>query len=305
VDLGFNMTCFNPLTAWKSRDPDDWHNGKSRMVFQKEIGLPGTETKLPCGQCAGCRLARSREWAIRCMHEAKLHENNCFVTLTYNDENLSLVNGLPTLCKRNFVLFMKKLRKKYGNGIRFFQCGEYGEKLCRPHHHAIIFGHDFRDRLLFSRQFGVDLFTSVDLQKLWGHGFCTIGTVTFDSACYTSRYIMAKQLGKTADEYYNGREPEYITMSRRPGIGRRFYDKFKDDMYSYDKCVVLNNFVLKPPKYYDSLYDIDNHERLKALKKQRKESAPNLCPTLDRQRLDTLEKHLHLKMNRFKRDYQK
>jgi len=240
------MTCFAPLDAWRSRDLTS-----KQMVFEQSKGFPGTHTLLPCGQCSGCRLARSRQWAVRIMHESKLHEKSCFVTLTYNDENLPLTEqGLPTLDKTHFTLFMKRLRKKYGKGIRYFQCGEYGENFFRPHHHALIFGYDFMDKQLFSCRAGVSLYHSLDLEKLWPYGFSTIGTVTFDSACYVARYIMKKQTGKDAEAHYQGREPEYITMSRRPGIGRLFYDKYKDDLYNYDKCVVVNNFILKPPKYY-------------------------------------------------------
>lgn len=300
------MACFNPLTAWKSRNPDDYSTGKGRMVFRKEMGLDSTETKLPCGQCSGCRLARARAWAIRIMHESRLHEDNCFVTLTYNDEHLPRTKeGLPTLDKTHFTLFMKRLRKKFGEGIRYFQCGEYGEQLARPHHHAIIFGLNPLDRVLVFPDKRNPYFHSESIERAWQKGFVTVGSVTFDSACYTARYIMKKQTGKDAEAYYQGREPEYITMSRRPGIGRLFYDKYKDDLYNYDKCVVLNNFILKPPKYYDSLYGIENPKRLKRLKEQRKESALNLCPTLDHQRLEILEKSLHLRMNRYKRDYQK
>jgi len=295
------MTCFHPLDAWKSRDLNS-----KQMVFCASKGFPGTHTLLPCGQCSGCRLARSRAWAVRIMHETKLFKKSCFVTLTYSDENLPLTEqGLPTLDKTHFTLFMKRLRKRFGSGIRYFQCGEYGEQLARPHHHAILFGIEFDDITLYSRNMGVSIYHSMVLESLWNKGFVTVGSVTFDSAAYVARYIMKKQTGSDADAHYQGREPEYITMSRRPGIGRLFYDKYKDDLYNYDKCVVLNNFVLKPPKYYDSLYDLENPERLKRLKQQRKESATNLCPHTDRERLDTLEKHQHLVMNRYVRDYKK
>lgn len=294
------MTCYYPLTAWKSRDPEDWNNGKARMVFQKEKGLPGTETKLPCGQCSGCRLARSRTWAVRCLHEASLHDQNCFVTLTYNDENLPAHGSLN---KRDFVLFMKRLRKRFGDGIRFFQCGEYGELLSRPHHHAIFFGLDFVDKLLYSSAFDTKLYYSETLTSIWGKGFTTIGDVTFDSAAYVARYIMKKINGPYSDLHYKGRLPEYITMSRRPGIGRDWYEKFKDDLYNHDKCVVRPNFICKPPKYYDYLFDINNPEQMKSIKSKRKEAVADL-PEKDYKRLQTLEKLQHLKSKRISRRYE-
>lgn len=273
------------------------------MVFVKEAGLPGTEVLLPCGKCIGCRLAKSREWAIRCVHEAKLYSDNCFLTLTYSTENLTFVNGLPTLNKRDFTLFMKRFRKMFGSGIRYFQCGEYGENFDRPHHHAIIFNFDFADKVLFSTKNNVSLYVSESLSCLWPYGFSTIGSVTFDSAAYVARYTMKKVNGDKADEHYNGRVPEYVTMSRRPGIGKEFYNKYSKDFYRYDRCVVLGQSLLKPPKYYDRLFELENPDRLRELKRERQACSPNLDPQLDYERLDVLNESANLRVNRFKRDY--
>ncbi|MEO5355656.1 MAG: hypothetical protein H7835_21005, partial [Magnetococcus sp. XQGC-1] len=98
------------------------------------------------GQCVGCRLERSRQWAIRVMHEASQHEHNCFITLTYNDDNLP-ANG--SLNYRHFQNFMKRLRKYYVEfTVRFYMCGEYGENFARPHYHACIFAIMFMLRCL-------------------------------------------------------------------------------------------------------------------------------------------------------------
>ena len=80
------MACFHPITAWRANVGVNAGTGKVPIVFKKEYGIPDTEMQVPCGQCIGCRLERSRQWAIRCVHEASLHPINCFITLTYSPE---------------------------------------------------------------------------------------------------------------------------------------------------------------------------------------------------------------------------
>lgn len=266
------MSCDYPLTAWKSADPDDWKpGGKVRMVFRKDQGFPGTEMQLPCGQCAGCRLDRARGWAIRCVHEASLHDQNCFLTLTYRDSDLP---PGATLRPKDMQDFLKRLRKHLEPiKIRFFQCGEYGENTERPHHHCLLFGYNFPDKLLIRSSGENPLYNSVTLDRLWGHGFCSIGELTFDSACYVSRYILKKITGDKAYDHYRDRKPEYVTMSRRPGIGREWYTKFADDLYNHDRCVVRDGFLARPPKYYDRLYEIDEPYIFRDLKSARKDRA--------------------------------
>lgn len=274
------MACFYPLTGYRAKT-GRLPNGKWPIVFSPKEGYIDMPVTIPCGQCIGCRLEYSRQWAIRCIHEASLYENNCFITLTYNDENLPWRNDngelcvdkssgelLPTLNKRDFQLFMKRLRKKYGEGIRFFQCGEYGS-LGRPHHHAILFNFEFPDKELWSIRHGVKLYRSPRLEQLWPFGFSTIGEVTYESAAYVARYIMKKVKGDKADEYYCGRQAEYITMSRRPGIAREWYEKWKGDVYPHDYVVIRNGLKCRPPKYYDYLFDIENEEGFLKVKSNR------------------------------------
>ena len=102
---------------------------------------------IKCGRCIGCRLDRSKEWAVRCVHEQQMHEQSCFVTLTYKDTELvHTPDGHPTLFHEHFQLFMKRLRKKFGDNISYFMSGEYGDETFRPHYHAILFGVDFKDK---------------------------------------------------------------------------------------------------------------------------------------------------------------
>ena len=244
------MSCDFPLTAWRSADPEDWKNGKIKMVFRKDLGFPNTEMQLPCGQCAGCRLDRARGWAIRCVHEASLHHQNCFLTLTYDQQHLPPDGSLR---KEDMQLFLKRLRKHlHPAKIRFFQAGEYGENTFRPHHHCLLFGYDFPDKLLIRSSGQNPLYNSATLDRLWSYGFCSIGALTFDSACYTARYVMKKITGDNADNHYQGKVPEYVTMSRRPGIGSEWYTKYQSDLYNHDRCVVRDGFLALPYRDWET-----------------------------------------------------
>ena len=199
------MPCYYPLEGWKSKNVNE--SGKRSVVFKRSEGFEDMPVRVPCGQCHGCRLERSRQWALRCVHEAQLHDQSSFITLTYDDEHLP--EG-ATLVKRDFQLFMKRLRKAlHPIKIRYFMCGEYGENafqgtfsqdkrrratqekhlqqykisaLGRPHYHAIIFGYDFPDREYLETRNGNHLFYSPMLEQIWDKGFNTIGNVTFESA---------------------------------------------------------------------------------------------------------------------------
>lgn len=278
------------------------------MVFSaREAADPDDPLNLPCGQCIGCRLERSRQWAVRCVHEASLYERNCFITLTFAPEHLPKSGSLD---KRDFQLFMKKLRKKYGSGARYFHCGEYGEKNFRPHYHACLFNFDFSDRELWTVRNDVKLFTSKELAKLWPFGFSTVGDVTFESAAYVARYITKKITGDLAESHYERANPvtgeffkvvpEYTTMSRRPGIGRAWLDKYTGDVYPHDR-VVLRGMELRPPKYYDSIFQVDNPEIMESVKESRKKRAVGFAKDSTFERLRVRERLQYLRFGKLKR----
>lgn len=265
------MTCYYPQPAYLPR-PGDAHltpNFDLRPVFESQIGKVGgikaaeaygwRRVILPCGNCIGCRLDRAATWAMRCMYEAQLHERNVFVTLTFNDANLSPDLSLH---KEDYVLFMKRLRKymKYHfncDDVRFFHCGEYGDLNNRPHHHAILFNVDFPDKKLWKTgPNGNPYYRSEILEKLWPFGYSTVGNVTYQSCGYVARYVLKKVTGKKASrEYYGDRVPPYITMSRRPGIAKEWFEKYWRDVYPNDFCITERGVMRKPPRYFDLLYD--------------------------------------------------
>jgi hypothetical protein len=241
-------------------------NGKRKLVFNINDAVDDGEVTIACGQCVGCRLERSRQWAIRCVHEAQMHEQNVFLTFTYNEEHLPYP---PSLDHRDFQLFMKRFRKKFpGRKISYYMCGEYGDENHRPHYHALIFGFDFPDKVFYKKSFNGDIYYISDtLNKIWKKGYVIIGQVTFESAAYVARYVMKKVTGDKAEEHYKcvdpetgelfDIEPEYNRMSLNPAVGKRWFDKYKADVYPSD-FVVLNGRKLRPPKYYDNLlYDLN------------------------------------------------
>lgn len=238
-------------------------DGSVKFVSRNKCGVEST-IELPCGQCIGCRLERSRQWAMRCLHEASLYDRNSFVTLTYDDSNLP-VGG--TLKYDDFQKFMKRLRKRVKQPVRFYVGGEYGEQLMRPHYHACLFGYDFGDKVYYRKtSSGEKIYTSKLLESLWPYGLSSIGDVTFQSAAYIARYCVQKVTGDLAESHYRvitddgevvDRVPEFNHMSLKPGIGSRWLEKYKTDVYPRD-YVVINGVKTKPPKYYDVLFEREN-----------------------------------------------
>ncbi len=246
------MACYHPIDCW--RVPDASSKSGFRIVFGSPASPPerGAEPcTIPCGKCIGCRLAHSRQWAVRCVHEASLHDRNCFLTLTFDDAHLPASGSVSV---RDVQLFLKRLRKalSYQNiKIRFFACGEYGDKNQRPHYHLIIFNYDFSDdrQLLRQTPYG-SLYISDFLFSLWPYGFHTIGNVTFKSCAYVARYVTKKVYGKDAPAHYQGRTPEFITMSRKPGIAHDWIVKYYADVYNYDRVVLPDGMITRPRRTY-------------------------------------------------------
>lgn len=263
------MPCYAPLQAYQCA------SGEIVFVERRRFDVVRS-LQLPCGQCVGCRLERSRQWAMRCVHEASLHESSCFVTLTYDAAHLPADGSLNY---DHFQRFMKRLRKRFAPiRVRFYMCGEYGEINFRPHYHACLFGFDFPDKKAFKvTDSGSKLYTSALLESLWPFGLSSVGDVTFESAAYVARYCMKKVTGRDAKRHYervleNGEivnlKPEFNKMSLKPGIGAEWYRKWKRDVYPHD-YVVVNGKECKPPKYYDGLYEREFPDEFEDLKARR------------------------------------
>lgn len=289
------MSCYHPLRAIKFNYPEpiideDGKVHKCKISFikgeydpEKMPYLPdNTEyLSIPCGRCIGCRLDYSRTWADRCMLEAEYHENNYFVTLTYDDDHLPEKRpGSPvhSLNKRDMQLFMKRLRKRFPDvKIRFFGCGEYGSKSMRPHYHLLLFGVPFEDLRLYKRDLDNNYlyFVSDTVSSLWPFGFHLITELTWETCAYTARYIVKKQKGIGAEVYekYNY-EPEFVLMSRKPGIAKQWFEDHKDIVFQSHYIPTKNGSKkIKSNKYFDNLFDIEYPEEMSYYKEKRKEVA--------------------------------
>ena len=252
------MPCYHPMPAVRMLD------GSVKFVSRNKKDVDGS-LELPCGQCIGCRLERSRQWAMRCLHESSLYDRNAFVTLTYEDSHVPPGGSLHY---PDFQKFMKRLRKHIKMPVRFYMGGEYGESgTIRPHYHVCLFGYDFPDKVYFRKSSsGEKLYTSEFLESVWPYGLSSIGDVTFQSAAYIARYCVQKVTGDLAESHYRvitddgeiiDRSPEFNHMSLKPGIGSRWLAKYQTDVFPRD-YVVINGVKVKPPKYYDTLFEREN-----------------------------------------------
>lgn len=244
------MPCAFPLKGWKAK--------AGGITFSLSNAYTDLPVEVPCGQCMLCRIARRDEWATRCVHEAQLHEQSCFLTLTYRDNPLSLD-------KSELQKFFKRLRKKVGK-VRYFACGEYGEKTSRPHYHALIFGWSPDDVI----DVGDGTQVSQSLEDIWTHGNCRVGAVSFASAGYVAKYCLkGKRTESLIFDPATGEAkkvaPEFSTMSRRPGIGAAWADKYQAETVR-DDYVVVDGYKRKPPKYYDKRLDDDVLFDIKAMR---------------------------------------
>jgi len=303
------VPCYHPLTGYWSKSVNA--SGKRSVVFNPKEGYVDREVVVPCGQCIGCRLERSRQWAVRCVHESSLYDRNCFITLTYSDEYLPRDGSLDVA---HFQKFMKRLRKRFGTNIRFFHCGEYGENFGRPHYHACLFNFDFDDKKLWKECNGNKLYTSEALEKLWPMGISSIGEVNFQTAAYVARYIMKKVNGPNAEEHYlradpdtgeiYSLKPEYTTMSRRPGIGKGWLDKFTSDVYPSD-FLVMNGAKMRPPRYYDNQFELVDDKLMSRLKSKRVIEGKKFLDNNTPERLNVREQVQLARLNKLKRTVDK
>lgn len=261
------MPCFTPLRAYRTFGGEVVFVERSRHDIVQQLSLP-------CGQCIGCRLERSRQWAMRCMHEASLYDFNSFVTLTFDDEHFPYRGNLEY---GTFQKFMKRLRKGCTFPVRFYMCGEYGPENWRPHFHACLFNLDFTDRTYWATgDSGEKVYRSKRLEELWPFGFASVGNVTFESAAYVARYCVQKITGFNAKAHYARIDkdgpycltPEFNHMSLKPGIGAPWLARFKTDVYPHD-YVIVKGVKCKPPKYYDRLLDKESPEVLEDIKFRR------------------------------------
>lgn len=241
------MPCYGPLTAYYPK------RGSSdrRLVFKKADSETGIPLRIPCGKCVGCKLEQSRQWAVRCLHEKRMHNASCFLTLTYDDDNLPRTDDdryLPTLRLADYQNFLKRARHKLAPNLRIFGCGEYGSQTLRPHYHLLLLNSHLPDSRPVKSGSEYTLYESSLLSKLWPHGTHTIGDVSFESAAYVARYCLKKQ--QNGNKINDGRLPEFLTMSRRPGLGAGYFERYSSELLSHD-TIIVNGVPAALPRFYD------------------------------------------------------
>lgn len=311
------MTCYKPLKGFQIGLTENGkpnykicayetdhveYNGKYWCVCNSNnfspFGIKSVREfiEIPCGRCIGCRLDYSRQWADRCMLEMKEHESSYFVTITYDDLHLPInsflieetgeVGNVATLVKRDFQLFMKRLRKayalKYDNNLRFFAAGEYGNQSLRPHYHAIIFGLKLDDLTFYKTHNGFNYYNSAFLDKAWQNkGFIVVAKANWETCAYTARYIMKKQKGNTTDLYekYNF-SPEFSLQSRKPGIGRKYFDDHSETMFDCDFISLSTpdgEHQIKPMRYFKKLLQTFDEEKFLEIKSKKEECIEDIA----------------------------
>lgn len=240
------MACYHPMPAYRGED--------GSVKLWPPLGRENLS--LPCGKCIGCRTDRATMWARRCSHEASLWPHNVFVTLTYDDDHLPKDGQLVP---KDLSLFIKRLRKYVdGNGggvdrsgggrIRFFACGEYGERSERPHYHALFFNLGFTS----GYQVGKDLFESPVLHRLWTYGAHKYGVATPAAASYIAQYNLKKIGSGGFDSDGVERPAPFLRMSLRPAIGSGWLDGYREDL-KMGYLVVDGRRVAIPRAYLEKL----------------------------------------------------
>lgn len=221
------------------------------MICKSPISTKHSKGALfPCGQCLPCTINSRRVWTHRIMLEAAQWPQNAFITLTFRDDCLP-ENGVSVTEHQEF---MQKLRDQWrlatGQLIRFYMCGEYGDRTFRPHYHYAVFNFPpcvFHPRKPFvnGKYVPCNCHVCGFVTKVWGKGHVFIGSLEADSAQYVAGYVTKKmtkkddpRLEKEIYDNITGEiskvrfNPEFSRSSRRPGIGASSVPGILEKYYS-------------------------------------------------------------------------
>lgn len=209
---------------------------------------------IPCGVCVECLRRRSFGWTFRMLEECKVSSSVAFTTFTYDDEHLPFSeNGFPTLRKKDFQDFIKRLRHKVAEAspklpkLKYYMCGEYGTETFRPHYHAIMYNLPIN----FFNDFEI-------LQGIWQNGFIDIQPPKEGAFVYVTKYVMKNTFKakegivdtETGEIIVDDREKEFSLMSKNLGanfLTPQMIKYLKDRLQSY---VNLYGYRVALPRYY-------------------------------------------------------
>lgn len=235
------LHCLKPVEVFLKKNDEKTISYNPCQVVSSQL--------VPCGICYPCKKEKRRQWALRLQCESLMHENQCFITLTYE-------NAPESVSKRDCQLFLKRLRKSLKKKISYYLTAEYGSNTNRAHYHAIIFGHNFRDHLTY--KVTSDLYSHPTLESAWGLGHCSIGQVTPASINYVASYSQKKLDRKQSEKFYNNlgeiRTPEFSLMSKRPAIGLSFYQKYQSTLEKHG-TIIINGTPVAVPNYFNRISD--------------------------------------------------
>lgn len=340
-ETGKKIIVYSGKDMYKVGDPTTYRDYSVYKMKNDVYDYRYKQIELPCNNCIACRLNKALSWTTRNIHEAQMSKSSCFVTLTFGFEatvdnvfrlnqfkNLSRTKKFEqaylrtkSLVKGDFSNFMKRLRKlvksEYDiDGLRFYACGEYGDMNERPHYHFLLYNFDFPDKKYIASQNGCKYYTSEILEKAWGYGFVYISELNYNSVAYTSRYVTKKINGRLKQSWYGEKEPEYQVCSNRPGIGKKWFDQYYSDVYPSDFIVLYGKkqkdgsrkqLKVKPPRYYDNLYDKfspDDFEEVKLVREAYYKSLPKKDEVVRIKELSVQEEALKLRLKRLVRVFE-
>lgn len=214
----------------------------------------------PCGKCKGCLVNRKRLWTHRMILEAYAHEKNCFITLTYSDENLPEGNSLsPETLKKYFYRLRQNIKPAR---VRYYAVGEYGTSGGRginPHYHICAFGLGEEDYYDIARSW---LVTEGE-RKGQPLGFVHVGSFTPQSAAYVAGYVQKKSEYNKQMYDEMGLYPEFARMSNRPGIGGHAIKIISDVIASNLDFLTETGDVPISLKHGEKIFPLGNYLREK------------------------------------------
>lgn len=223
--------------------------------------------QVPCGDCPECINLKSSGWALRVSEELKHAHNAYFLTFTYDETTVPMVDFetgefrrgkqdsklfrstlLKSDLQNTFKRYRRRFDRKYGKipnklQLKYYAVGEYGSQTQRPHYHAIVFNIDL-DLMLRS-------WNDTKQKKL--NGNIDVGTVQPQSIRYVTNYIISKGYYK-----YQQKESPFAIMSK--GLGKKYVERMKKyHILRMDSQVPLENgFKIAMPRYLkEKIFDTD------------------------------------------------
>lgn len=201
--------------------------------------LPDEYVEVPCGRCVGCLKSQQFAFSMRLQFELASHPPNSslFVTLTFDDENLSIFRDD---LNKPVLRFLDLIRKKYGKQVRHWFVCEFGTLKGRPHYHGILFNcppdlvNSFTDKVGYHRV----------ISETWKYGITFTGFVTEATCKYVAKYVSKSLNGKNV-------RPRLISSV---GLGLSYLKEnavlHKDANGNCSPLVVVGGKPMALPRYY-------------------------------------------------------